>query len=251
MEKNNVLIEISGLKVAYDGREVLDCPKLEIRQGDFIGVIGPNGGGKTTLVKAILKSIPYKGVISYDRRLEQDRVRRIGYLPQVHQIDRSFPIEVRDVVLSGLQAEKGLWGRYAKNDRLKASALLEKTGVSHLSGQPVSGISGGEFQRVMLCRALISDPLLLILDEPNTFVDNHFEGELYHLLKNLNETITIVMVSHDLGTITQYIKSVVCVNRTVHYHSSNRISPEQLQNYNCPIQLVYHDDIPHTVLGKH
>ena len=249
--ENDVLIDVSALKVAYDGREVLDCPQLSIRQGDFIGIIGPNGGGKTTLVKAMLKSIPYSGEVSYGRVLEQNSTRRIGYLPQVHPIDRSFPIEVREVVLSGLQARKGLFGRYAKKDYGRAKELLEITGINHLSNNSICEISGGEFQRVMLCRALISDPVLLILDEPNTFVDNRFEGELYHLLKKLNETITIVMVSHDLGTITQYIKSVVCVNRSVHYHPSNQISPEQLQNYNCPIQLVYHSDIPHTVLCNH
>ena len=103
----------------------------------------------------------------------------------------------------------------------------------------------------MLCRALISDPELLILDEPTNFVDNQIEKELYLLLKRFNEKMAIVMVSHDLGTISSYVRSIVCVNRRVHRHDSNIITAEQLHNYNCPIQIVSHGDVPHTVLAKH
>ena len=106
-------------------------------------------------------------------------------------------------------------------------------------------------QRALLCRALISDPKLLILDEPTNFVDNKFEKELYEILASLNDRMAIVMVSHDLGTITSYVKSIVCVNRTVHRHNTNNITPEQLANYNCPIQLITHGDVPHTVLKRH
>lgn len=251
MNDSHSLIKVSNLRVGYDGKEVLNCPSLEVNPGDFIGVIGPNGGGKTTLIKALLKSIPFQGAVEYDGKIEQNGTRRIGYLPQIHQIDRSFPIEVREAVLSGLQAQKGLFKRYTDDDKAKVEKLLDMTSIKHLSTKSINDLSGGEFQRVMLCRALISEPVLLILDEPNTYVDNRFEGELYHLLAELNKTITIIMVSHDLGTISQYIKSVVCVNHSVHYHPSNQITPEQLQSYNCPIQLVYHDEIPHTVLCKH
>lgn len=248
---DDFLIKAEGLKVYYDNREVLDCPDLTIHRHDFIGVIGPNGAGKTTLVKALLKSIPYQGKVIYSKSIEDNGVRRIGYLPQVHSVDRSFPIAVTEVVLSGLLAGKGLFGRYTQKDRRKAGEVLDAVGIEHLSGKPVGALSGGEFQRVMLCRALISDPHLLVLDEPNTFVDNQFENELYRLLAGINERIAILMVSHDLGTITQHIKSIVCVNHTVHHHHSNLITPEQLQHYNCPIQLVYHGDIPHTVLCNH
>ena len=248
---DGILIEAIGLKAGYEGREVVDCPALQVHEHDFIGVIGPNGGGKTTLVRALLKSIPYRGEVRYSPKIEQNGVRKIGYLPQIHRIDRSFPIPVREVVLSGLQAQKGLTGRYTRADRQKAEALLEMTDINPLSDRPINDISGGEFQRVMLCRALISDPALLVLDEPNTYVDSRFENELYRLLAELNQKMAIMMVSHDLGTIARYIKSVVCVNRTVHIHPSNVITPEQLENYNCPIQLVYHEEIPHTVLGRH
>ena len=251
MPTDEILIRAEGLKVYYDQREVLDCPALTIRKRDFIGIIGPNGAGKTTLVKALLKSIPCEGNVVYGPAVEAGGIRRIGYLPQVHSIDRSFPISVAEVVLSGLQAKKGLFKRYTESDRQKAQETLEVIGIKHLSDKSIGQLSGGEFQRTMLCRALISDPVLLILDEPNTFVDNRFENELYRLLAGINDRIAIVIVSHDLGTITQHIRSIVCVNRTVHYHPSNHITSEQLRNYNCPIQLVYHGDIPHTVLCKH
>ena len=112
-------------------------------------------------------------------------------------------------------------------------------------------LSGGKIQRTLLCRALISDPKLLILDEPTNFVDNQFEKELYLQLKHFNEKMAIVMVFHDLGTISSYVRSIVCVNRRVHRHDSNIITAEQLHNYNCPIQIVSHGDVPHTVLAKH
>jgi zinc transport system ATP-binding protein len=248
---NEVLIEVNDLKVSYDGKLALDCPALTIRRDDFIGMIGPNGGGKTTLVKALLKSIPYRGEVVYSPTLEDRGIRRIGYLPQVHGMDKSFPIKVLDVVLSGLQAQKKLFGRYRTADRQKAEELLDITWIKSLKNRVMGDLSGGEFQRVMLCRALISDPLLLILDEPNNFVDNAFEAQLYELLRQFNEKMAIIMVSHDLGTVTRHIKSIVCVNRSVHAHPSSQITPEQLSNYNCPIQLVFHDEIPHTVLCHH
>ncbi len=129
--------------------------------------------------------------------------------------------------------------------------------LGNFCGKPVSNRSpdgssaGGELQRVLLCRALISDPQLLILDEPTTFVDNRFEKELYELLAELNERMAIVMVSHDLGTVSRYVKSMACINRCFHYHPSNTITAEQLQEYDCPIQLISHGPIPHTVLSSH
>ena len=245
------LVSVRNLSVSYDGKEILHDVNLDIRLHDFIGVVGPNGGGKTTLVKAILKSIPYRGTVEYHPLLEEGGYRRIGYLPQINSIDRAFPISVREVVLSGLQARKGLWGRYSADDREKAQHLLEITNISHLSDRPIGELSGGEFQRVVLCRAFFWDPKLLIRHQPNNFGHNKFDNELYHWLKKFNDRMAILIVSHDLGTITCYIKSVVCVNGTVHYHDSNLITPEELLAYDCPIQLMYHGDIPHTVLEKH
>lgn len=245
------IVTLQHISVAYDRDPVLTDVNLTVYDKDFIGVIGPNGGGKTTLVKTILKSLPYSGEVIYAPEIENKGYRRIGYLPQTAQIDRSFPISVCEVVLSGLQSQKRLWGRYTPLDRERAAELLDICGIADLKNRSIGTLSGGQMQRMLLCRALISDPLLLILDEPTNFVDNKFEQELYALLKQFNEKMAIVMVSHDLGTISSYVRSIVCVNRRVHRHDSNIITPEQLHNYNCPIQLVTHGTVPHTVLEKH
>ena len=221
------LVSLHHVSVSYDKVPVLTDVDLDIRNDDFIGVIGPNGGGKTTLVKAILKAVPYSGEVIYAPEIENRGCRRIGYLPQISEIDKSFPISVREVVLSGLQARKRLFGRYTAEDRQKADELLHTCRIEEIARKPIGALSGGQIQRTLLCRALISDPELLILDEPTNFVDNQFEKELYLLLKRFNEKMAIVMVSHDLGTISSYVRSIVCVNRRVHRHDSNIITAEQ------------------------
>lgn len=246
------LISIRNVSVSYDGRtKAIERVNLDILPQDFIGIIGPNGGGKTTLVKAILKAIPYSGEILYAPELEVHGYRAIGYMPQVSDIDKSFPISVKEVVLSGLQARKRLFGNYKSQDKDKARQLLDSCGIASLAERPIGELSGGQLQRTLLCRALIADPKVLILDEPANFVDNKFEKELYAILRQLNTKMAIVMVSHDLGTITSYVKSIVCVNKHVHRHNSNIITPEQLHNYDCPIQLLSHGTVPHTVLETH
>lgn len=246
------LVTLHDVGVGYDGVHVLEHVNLAIGDRDFIGIIGPNGGGKTTLVKAILGSIPHSGEIRFAPELSERTGRPlIGYLPQQPVFDRSFPISVTEVVLSGLQAVKGFSRRYTVADRDRAAELLEMTGIAATARRPVGEISGGQMQRALLCRAIIAEPRLLILDEPANFVDNRFENELYKLLQRLNERMAVVMVSHDIGTITSVVKEIVCVNRTVHRHRSNVITEEQLQNYNCPIQIISHGHIPHTVLERH
>ena len=133
----------------------------------------------------------------------------------------------------------------------KVEKLLEETGISSIGHKSIGELSGGQMQRVFLCRALISDPKVLILDEPDTFVDNRFEGELYERLSHLNNSMAIILVSHDLGTISTYVKTIACVNNQLHYHPSNNITAEQLDSYNCPIQVISHGEIPHTVLKHH
>ncbi len=245
------LLNIDHVTVQLDGTSVLEDISFEIRKNDFIGVIGPNGGGKTTLVKLILGLIkPMKGKINY--YLPHDTGNsKIGYLPQVHQFDKKFPITVQDVILSGLHATKKLISKHTKQEKEKAAYWMERLGITSLKGKPIGKLSGGEMQRVFLCRSLISEPSLLILDEPDTYVDNLFEKELYEELRELNHKMAILLVSHDVGTITSYIKSIACVNKHLHYHPSNIITDKQLASYNCPVQIITHGDVPHTVLGKH
>ncbi|MBO7221025.1 MAG: ABC transporter ATP-binding protein [Alistipes sp.] len=245
------IISLKNISVKYDDTTALESVSLDIYPDDFLGVIGPNGGGKTTLVKAILGTIPHRGEVVYSPTISERGHRRIGYLPQLSEFDKSFPISVIEVVMSGLQAEKRLIKRYTSSDRKRAMELLKMAGIESIAERQISEISGGQMQRALLCRAVILEPKLLILDEPTNFVDNKFENELYTLLHRLNERMAIVMVSHDLGTITSVVKSIVCVNRTVHRHDSNIITAEQLENYQCPIQIISHGQVPHTVLEHH
>ena len=245
------LVRMHDVSVAYDGYEALEKVDLEIGADDFLGVIGPNGGGKTTLVKAILGAVPYTGTIEYAPELFHNGERLIGYMPQISDFDRAFPISLLEVVLSGLQGRRGFCSRYTKDDRRKALQLLEEAGIGDAARKPIGEVSGGQMQRALLCRAVIADPRLLILDEPANFVDNRFERELYESLRRLNERMAIVMVSHDIGTISSVVKEIVCVNRRVHRHHWNRLTEKQLRNYDCPIQLLTHGSLPHTVLEHH
>lgn len=245
------LVSLCDVGVAYDGYEALQHVNLEIDERDFLGIIGPNGGGKTSLVKAILGTIPYSGTIRMAPELFRGRERLIGYMPQITNFDRAFPISVHEVVLSGLQGRKGFRSRYSREDRNKAMDLIREVGIGEVACHPIGEISGGQMQRALLARAIISEPRLLILDEPTNFVDNRFEKELYTTLQRLNERMAIIVVSHDIGTITSVVKEIVCVNRHVHRHRSNILTQEQLRNYDCPIQIVSHGTVPHTVLEHH
>lgn len=249
MEK---LVEVKGVYTGYGGETVLKDVNLDIYDKDFIGVIGPNGGGKTTLIKLLLGIIkPYRGKIQYLPESRGKEKVNIGYLPQYQMIDKQFPISVIEVVLSGLMNKKKLLPGYSRKEKTRAREMLRRMGIVHLEKNTIGELSGGELQRTLLCRAIISNPRLLLLDEPNTFVDNQFEGQLYELLNELNDRMAILLVTHDLGTITPYVKTIACVNQELHYHKSNVITEKQLSAYNCPIQLITHGEVPHTVLGKH
>lgn len=245
------LISLRNVGVRYGAYMALEHVSLDIFDDDFIGIIGPNGGGKTTLIKSILGTLPYSGTITLAPSLYANGKRLIGYMPQQSDFDRNFPISVAEVVMSGLQSEKGFLHRYTRKDKARTMELLEMADISGIADRQIGEISGGQLQRALLCRAIILSPKLLILDEPANFVDNRFENELYTLLHKLNEQMAIVMVSHDIGTITSVVKNIVCVNRHVHRHDSNIITQEQLDNYHCPIQIVTHGTVPHTVLCEH
>jgi zinc transport system ATP-binding protein len=247
---SNKLVEIRDLSVHYNGLPALEKVNLEIFGNDFIGIIGPNGGGKTTLVKAILGLVkPSRGEVI--KTFARGRAGNIGYLPQVHKVDYKFPVTVRDVVMSGLSESNNLFAGRRKVRIEKVKESLDDMGIAHLKNNSIGSLSGGERQRVMLCRSIISNPELLILDEPSSFVDNKFESDLYEKLKQLNERMAILLVSHDIGTISYYIKSIACVNKKLHYHKSNVITDEQLASYDCPIQIITHGHLPHTVLKEH
>lgn len=241
------LIELKNIEVSYHKKVALAGVNLEVKASDFIGIIGPNGGGKTTLVKTILGLVkPNSG--SVHRYLKRSE---IAYLPQVKRVDEKFPISVQEVVSSGLVNGPRMGVKLSEKHRKLLNETLQTVGMTELRERAIGELSGGEFQRAMLARAIISSPRLLVLDEPDTHVDNRFEAELYELLKELNSFMAILLVSHDLGIVSSYVKTIACVNQDLHYHADSAISEEQLKVYNCPIEMVTHGPVPHRVIKTH
>jgi zinc transport system ATP-binding protein len=244
------LFEMNSLSASYGASEVLHDVNFRVSENDFIGVIGPNGGGKTTLLKVILGLLkPIKGTMVFNTGLLNGN--SIGYLPQMSTGDINYPVTITDIILSGLMIRKGIISGMSASDKKKAGMVIEELGLSGMERSTLNELSGGQMQRVFLGRAIIGDPKLLLLDEPGNFVDTTFENDFYEKLKDLNKRMAILMVSHDVGTISSHIKSFACVNRSLHYHPSHEITNEDLLAYGCPIQLVTHGDVPHTVLKYH
>ncbi len=243
------LLDLVSVSVSYGEFTAIENASLWVTSNDFIGVIGPNGGGKTSLLKAILGLVPVTGKIIFSPELQGGK--KIGYLPQISTGDHSFPLTVTDVILSGLMMHKGLVPVMSAADRRKAAGVIDELGLRELSDSPLTELSGGQLQRVFLGRAVIGDPKLLLLDEPGNFVDSNFENDFYEKLRILNSRMAILMVSHDIGIISSHVRSFACVNRLLHYHPSAEITNEQLLGYGCPIQLITHGEVPHTVLKKH
>jgi zinc transport system ATP-binding protein len=244
------LLEMNDLSASYGNNTVLKDINFCVQENDFIGVIGPNGGGKTTLLKIILGLLkPVKGEIVFNSNILTGS--KIGYLPQISTGDSNYPVTVTDIILSGLMMHKGVISRMTSEDKLKAAKVIEELGLDGLAEATINELSGGQMQRVFLGRAIIGDPKLLLLDEPGNFVDFTFENDFYEKLKVLNNRMSILMVSHDVGTISAHIKSFACVNRSLHYHPSSEISNEDLLAYGCPIQVIAHGPVPHTVLKTH
>ena len=246
------LLELKSISAGYGAKTVLNDVNLAVFENDFIGIIGPNGGGKTTLIKVILRLIdPFKGSISFYDSALQGNKKAIGYLPQFKIIDRLFPITVKDTIYSGLMREKKLFRNFSKAEKEKGNALIDRFGLSHLVNRTVGELSGGQMQRVFLCRALVSSPQILILDEPDTFVDMSFAETLYEILRELNKSMAILLVSHNVGPLITSLTSVACINETLHYHTSEEFSHELFENAGCPLHIVEHGEIPHTILRKH
>lgn len=241
------IIEIKNLSAGYDGRTVLHDVNLTVYERDFLGIIGPNGGGKTTLIKCILGLLkPAKGEIVFASHPS------LGYLPQYNSIDRKFPISVEEVILSGLSIQKPLTSRFTPEEREKGRQTIARMGLEGLEHRSIGALSGGQLQRALLGRAVISSPTALILDEPSTYIDKRFEARLYELLAEINKECAIILVSHDIGTVLQQVKSIACVNETLDYHPDTGITTEWLErNFHCPIELLGHGTLPHRILGEH
>ncbi len=238
------IITLSDVSAGYEGRTVVHDVTFDVKSDTFVALIGPNGGGKTTILRILLGQIkPYSGSVWRSENL------RIGYLPQMNDVDLRYPITVADVVLSGQTTGNRLFP--SKQDRLRVSELLEFASLKGAERRQIGELSGGQRQRVFLCRALMGEPNLLVLDEPVTYMDRQSETNLYKLLPELSKRMAIVLVSHDIGTISSVVKTIACVNGTLHHHQSNRITHEMLAVYECPVEIISHGPIPHRVLLKH
>lgn len=247
----NPVIEVSHLYFSYNGSPVLTDVSLSIRKNEFVAFIGPNGGGKTTLVKLLLGLLkPDRGVIRIMGHSPSKVAHRIGYVPQDVSVNKSFPISVIDVVLMGrLQSHR--WARISKEDRTAAEKALESLEMLEYKNRKIDDLSGGQRERVFIARALATDPDILFLDEPTANIDSQGKTYLYALLKELNQTKTIFVVSHDTMVLSSYVTAVACVNKDVHYHDDAEITEEMMDmGYHCPVELIAHG-IPHRILKTH
>jgi zinc transport system ATP-binding protein len=235
------LVAIDELCFSYSGKEVLHNINLSVYQGDFVAIIGPNGGGKTTLIKLVLGLLkPTRGSIRIKHQTPRSNDTAIGYVPQQIDHNLSFPATALDIVLMGKHdpRNRSLF-RNTENDKKDALIALDKIGIAEFSDRKITDLSGGQRQRVLIARALIANPELLVLDEPTASIDTKGQTDFYKLLKDLNEDLTILMVSHDLLTVSSYAKSIACVNKRLHYHQTFESSSDLLNAfYSCSVEEV-------------
>jgi zinc transport system ATP-binding protein len=232
-----------GLDFGYNGKPVLEKVDLSIPQGDFVTVLGPNGSGKTTLLKLALGLLkPSAGKMEILGQTPDKARGRIGYVPQHPRLDPLFPVDALDVVLMGRFGKSPMWGGWRQADRDRARQTLDEVGLADRASSHFSSLSGGQQQRVLIARALAGDPEMLLLDEPTANLDAQVEEDFYALLKELNERLTILLVSHDLGFVSGYVKSVVCIGHDVAIHPTTEITGEIIADlYGADMRLVRHD----------
>ncbi len=245
-------IEVEDVCFSYEKAEVLKDVSFRLKQGEFLGIIGPNGGGKTTLVRLLLGLLrPDRGKIRILGEEPNAASRRVGYVPQSMDLSRAFPISVMDVALMGRLARARMGVRYTREDEEKVRQVLEKVGMWEHRGKLIGKLSGGQKQRVFIARALATDPEILFLDEPTASVDPEFQVNLYDILEELNRQVTIVVITHDIGVVSSYMKSIACVNKHFIFHEGSHITQDMIDMaYQCPVELVAHG-MPHRVLPIH
>ena len=236
------VIEIEHLSFAYPLTPVLEDVTFSIQRGDFVCIVGPNGGGKTTLLRLILGLLtPSRGSVRVFGRSPIEARRRIGYMPQHAQLDPQFPVRVSDVILMG-RLGSGQLGRFSRADKDVAAAALGEVGLADYAWRSFAALSGGQRQRVLIARALACEPELLLLDEPTANLDPLVQDEMNELLHKLNERLTVVLVSHDVGFVMRYVKTVVCVNREVMVHSADDITGDSIRAlYGHDVRMVHHE----------
>lgn len=228
----NALIKVNNVTVGYGDKVVLRHVNLNIYPNDYLGIIGPNGGGKTTLVRLLLGLLkPMQGKVEYLDSEGAPCKLNLGYLPQYNKIDRDFPINVRQVVASGLPHKRRFFNASQPDNARLLQQTLQRMELEDLQLLPIRQLSGGQLQRVLLARAVVSKPQVLILDEPNTYIDQHFKEQMYQMLNEINKECAVVIVSHDVAEIINSVKHVACVNHEVHYHADGHIPQQMLEQH--------------------
>lgn len=246
-------VHIENLSVHYGQTPAIMGVCLDVSDGEYLGIIGPNGGGKSTLLKAILGLIPVSsGNISiYGGNAHKNRS-LVGYVPQFALLNRKFPISLFEVVLTG-HLKQGIvpFFRYSSKDNESVYTLLEKVGITDLANRQISELSGGEFQKMLIARALATNPRLLLLDEPTASVDAASRDQIYSLLAELNKNMTIILVTHDLLAVSSQVNRLACLNGQLVYHGEPELTEKAVNNlYGCPVDLIAHG-VPHRVLRDH
>ncbi|MFC1506085.1 metal ABC transporter ATP-binding protein [Thermoproteota archaeon] len=246
------IVDLKDVWVYYDEKIVLENINLIVKENDFLGIIGPNGGGKTTLLKVILGLIkPNRGDLKVFGGSPENNRTLIGYVPQLRQFDLDFPATVLDVVMTGRLNQTRMFRRYSAEDKKIANKVIEEVNMSHLRHHAIGRLSGGERQRVFMARALASEPKLLLLDEPTANVDKNLDTKLWEFFNNLKKTTPIILVTHDISAVSIYVDKIACLNRRLHYQGTKEITPEALEDtYKCPVELIAHG-LPHRVLKEH
>lgn len=250
--ETRAVISVRHLWAGYEHETVLEDISFSVHEGDFVGLMGPNGGGKTTLLKVLLGLLaPTQGQVRILGKSVKEGRHLIGYVPQAVEFDRDFPVSVGQVARMGRLGKRRLFQRYTAQDDEIVDQALHSVGLLEHKDRPIGDLSGGQRQRAYIARALAAEPQILLLDEPTASVDPQISASIYEMLRDLNEHITILMVSHDIGVISSYVKTVGCLNRRLFYHHGDQITPEMVElAYQCPIDLVAHG-IPHRVFPEH
>lgn len=246
-------IEISDLCVSYGNNTVLENINLTVEKGEYLGIMGPNGGGKSTLLKAVLGLIPItSGEVKIFGNSINNNKKTLGYVPQFSAMDKKFPITVREVVQTSF-LKHGLHPlfRFGKEHKSAAEKVLSDVGLDGFGDKQISELSGGEFQRVLIARALAAKPAVLLLDEPTASVDPASREKIYSLIGEINKEVTVIMVTHDMTAVASEVKKLACLNQTLVYHGHPELTEKVVNKlYGCPVDLIAHG-IPHRVLKNH
>ncbi|WP_392485985.1 metal ABC transporter ATP-binding protein [Haloimpatiens sp. FM7315] len=231
------ILDIKNLTVYYDNVCALEHINLLVKKGDFLAILGPNGGGKSTLLKSILGFIkPKEGSIKVCGKNFNNSSIDLGYVPQFSKFDKHFPITVIEVVLCGrINKSRKIFRRYSKKEYDNAENILNKLHIGEFKNRQIGMLSGGQMQRVLIARALIANPEILLLDEPTASLDVDSKKQIYSLLKELNKEKTIIMVSHDINYVYDYANSIACLNKTISYKGAPLLN----KNLDKPLEEIY------------